>query len=261
MGKRKVEYEEFDLLEDNLKDYKKKRPKPLLILLSIVSTLLSFFSLARIYPLYVEAIIPGVIVPGVYLNKGFGGLNIGVPPVGSMMIDGIEVDLKELKEEHGMMYIFIVPMSKQEIDRQLKKMVNFLLYKNNSNNINNLYGYTLELSDADNKEYFMLMSLSIKAFKESEINLNREFVEYLQESITCYYDSNNIFEGCDFYDSRSENDYLEQQDSPNNLRERYSDEVYLKRYVFMFGMYKEYVESKGYNLEEHLPNPNVWKKS
>ena len=29
VGKKRIEYEEFDLIEDNLKDYKKKRVKPL----------------------------------------------------------------------------------------------------------------------------------------------------------------------------------------------------------------------------------------
>jgi hypothetical protein len=257
VGKIRVEYEEFDLLEDNLKDYKKKRPKPLIILFSIVSTLFSIHSLARIYPLHVEAIIPGIVFPGVYLNKGFEGLNLGVTQEDILVIDGVEVDLVKLKEEFGIMYTIIVPISKQEARRQLNRFKNFTY--NQDYTVTPMYGYTIELDEDETIEYWMLVSSTIEMIKEIETPINNEFVGLVQELITCSINPNINVEQCFF--GHVVGNFNQYQHISEDLLKRYSDEIDLKSQLIKFEVYKEYVKSKGYNLEEHLPNPNVWKKS
>jgi hypothetical protein len=257
VGKKRVEYEEFDLIEDNLKDYKKKRPKPLIIIINIVLTLLSIHSLARIYPLHVEAIIPGIVVPGVYLNQGFEGLNIGVPQEGSLLIDGVEVDLDKLKEEYGILYTIIVPMSKQEARRQYNKLKNFTY--NLDYSITPMFGYTIELNEEETLEYWMLVSSTNEKIKEMNAPINREFVGLVQELIECRINPNINVEQCFLgYVVRNFDQYPHISE---DLLKRYSFEIDLKLKLIEFEIYKAYVESKGYNLEEHLPDPNVWKKT
>lgn len=257
MGKKRVEFEEFDLIEDNLKDYKKKRPKPLIIIINIVLTLLSIHSLARIYPLYVEAIVPGIVVPGVYLNQGFEGLNVGVSQEGSLVIDGVEVDLAKLKEEYGILYTIIVPMSKQEARRQFNKLKNFTY--NLDYTITPMFGYTIELDEEETLEYWMLVSSTVEMIKEIDAPINQEFVGLLQKLIECRINPNINVEQCFF--GYVVGNFSQYPHISEDLLKRYSYEIDLKSQLIRFEVYKKYVESKGYNLEDHLPDPNVWKKT
>jgi hypothetical protein len=255
VGKKQVEFEEFDTIEENLKDYKKKRVNPFAIIITIASFLVSTYSIARLYPLYVEAIVPGIVVPGIYLNQGFEGLYIGVPQEGSLVIDGEEVDLSNLKEETGIMYTLFVPMNKQEAKRQLNKARRFLYTQNYS--VTPWFGYTIELNEDETKEYLVLVSSAFERIKDIEAPLNHEFVQLAKQLVICRTNTYYNFEQCDF-NGLVVGNHSQFPHISEDLLNRYSYEIDLKNHLIRFEIFKEYVQSKGYNLEDYLPNPNVW---
>lgn len=255
VGKKRIEYEEFDLIEDNLKDYKKKRVKPFAIILSLVSFFFSVYSIARIWPLYVEAIIPGVVVPGVYLNQGFEGLHLGVPQEGSLMIDGVEVDFVKLKDEYGIMTTILVPMSQQEARRQYNKLRNFT--HNQDHSITPMFGYTIEFNEEETLEYWMLVSSTFEKIKTMDAPMNHEFVELVQELIRCRINLNINVEQC--FPGYVVGNLSQYPHIFEDVLKRYSYEIDLKSELIKFEVYKEYVESKGYILKENLPYPKGWR--
>lgn len=255
VGKKRIEYVEFDLIEDNLKDYKKKRVKPFTIIFSIVSFFFSMYSIARIWPLYVEAIIPGIIVPGVYLNQGFEGLNIGIPQEDSLVIDGVEVDLMKLKDEYGIMTTIIIPMTHQEAKRQYNKLRSFTT--NQDYSVTPMFGYTIEFDEKETLEYWMLVSSTFEKIKTMDAPMNHEFVELVQKLIKCRINPNINVEQC--FPGYVVGNLSQHPHISEDLLERYSYEIDLKSELIKFEVYKEYVESKGYSLKESLSDPKVWK--
>ncbi len=258
MGKKQVEFEEFDTIEENLKDYKKKRANPFVIIFGIVSFLASLHSLARIFPLHVESIIPGVIAPGIYLNHGYEGLNLGSPTEGSMIIDGVEVDLNSLKEEYGIFYQLVIPMSQKEVDNQSFKIRLFERYQNYQ--VTPHFGYAIQLDFDEQKEYYKLISDYVRVLKDMNFTHNHEFMTLIQDIISCQYNEYLKLDQCGFslYWFRENYPYHPLLSTP--LFERSEDEIELKSKLFFFEVFKEFVTSKGIDLKESLPNPNVWSR-
>lgn len=256
VGKKRVEFEEFDTIEENLKDYKKKRVNPFAIIISIGSFFVSMYGLARSFPLHVESIIPGVIAPGIYLNQGYEGLNLGSPTEGLMNIDGIEVDLATLKEEYGIFFQLVIPISPQEVENQNRKIRLFERYQNYQ--VTPHFGYAIQLDFDEQKEYYKLVTDYARVFKEMSFTHNNEFMTLLQDITTCRYNEYFEYEQCGISLYRFRTDYPYHPILNTTLFERYEDEIELKANLFFFEVFKEYVESKGYDLNESLPNPNVW---
>ena len=225
VGKKRVEFEEFDTIEENLKDYKKKRVNPFAIIISIASFFVSMYGLARSFPLHVESIIPGIVVPGIYLNQGFEGLNIGVPQEGSLVIDGEEVNLSKFKEETGIMYTLFVPMSKQEAKRQLNKARRFLYTQDYS--VTPWFGYTIEFNEDETKEYLVLVSSAFEMIKDIEAPLNHEFVRIAKQLIICQTNTYYNFKQCSF-DGLVVGNHSQYPHISEDLLNRYSYEVDLK---------------------------------
>jgi hypothetical protein len=256
VGKKKVEFEEFDTIEENLKDYKKKRTNPFVIIFGIVSFLASLHSLALSFPLHIESIIPGVIAPGIYLNHGYEGLNLGAPTEGSMIIDGVEVDLNTLKEEYGIFYQLVIPMSQKEVENQDRKIRLFERYQNYQ--VTPHFGYAIQFDFDEQKEYYELVSDYVRVFKEMSFAHNSEFMTLVQDITTCRYNEYFKFDQCGISLYWFKVDYPYHPLFSTSLIERYEDEIELKSKLLMFEVFKEYVTSKGIDLRESLPNPNVW---
>jgi hypothetical protein len=251
------EYEEFDTIEENLKDYKKKRRKILWALLNVVGILVSIYQLALGFPRHVEQFFPGLVL-GVPLNEGYAGLNLGIPAEGTRLIDGLEVDLAQLKEESGIYYHLVVPMTKQEAKDQLKKSSNF--NKGQDWVLTPMYGYTLNLSYEEHKEYQLLFSSYMEAIKNDEIPIKTGFTNLIKELVEC--ELNNHFEIvlCG-YSWNLDEYYAYTQGVSQEVINRYKHEFKIKTDIFRFAVYKEYVQSKGYNLEDYLPDPIVLRLS
>jgi len=249
------EIKEFDTIEENLKDYKKRRRKTLWALLNVVGLLVSTYQLALSFPRHVEQFFPGLVL-GVPLNEGYDALNLGIRAEGTRLLDGKEVDLAQLKKESGIYYHLIVPMTKQEAKDQLKKSSNFS--KGQDWFLTPMYGYTLNLSYEEHKEHLVLFSSYMEAIKNDEIPIKTGFTNLIKELVKCEPNNHYQIVQCG-YSWNLDDDYAYTQGVSKEVINRYKHEFKIKKDIFRFVVYKEYVQCKGYNLEEYLPDPNVWR--
>ncbi|MBS3991614.1 MAG: hypothetical protein KGZ51_06025 [Erysipelothrix sp.] len=149
-------------------------------------------------------------------------------------------------------------MTKQEAKDQLKKSSNF--NKGQDWLLTPMYGYTLDLSYEEHKEHLLLLSSYMEAIKNDEIPIKTGFTNLIKELVECELNNHYQIVQCG-YSWYLDEDYAYTQGVSKEVINRYKHEFKLKTDIFRFAVYKEYVKSKGYNLEDYLPDPIVLRLS
>ena len=183
-------------------------------------------------------------------KKGFNALELGVLPEGTREVNGKVYDLSQLQEEYGVYYPLVVPMTKEEISKQYQKLVLFLTKTHDNTTSFSNFGYNLKITDmpeGTDIEFSNIRSNTVKKIYKGEIMPSNPFMQIVQKNTSCW---TGEFAGCQMY-SNIESGII-YEFSKETIRE-YSNEYFLRFWIFEFEMWKRFVESKGYNLEDYVP--------
>ena len=183
------------------------------------------------------------------INKGFKAVELGVIPEGIREINGVEYDLAQLKEEYGVYYPLVVPMTKKEISRQHWKLIIFMNHNHDSTKFFQDFGYTLKTEDmpeGTNIEFSHFKSEMVRRLNNGEIMPTHPFMDIVRKNSSCW---TGEFAGCQMYsniESRIIYDFSEEV-----IRE-YRDEYVLRFWLFEFEIWDSFLGSKGYNLDDYV---------
>ncbi len=182
-------------------------------------------------------------------NKGFGGLDLGVMPEGAREVNGKVYDLAQLQEEYGVYYPLVVPMTKEEISKQYQKLVLFLTKTHDNTTAFSNFGYNLKITDMPEGTITEFNNIETNIFRKlykGEIMPSNPFMQIVQKNTSCW---TGEFAGCQMHPSIEDGIY---DFSRETIRE-YSNEYFLRFWLFKFEIWNRFVESKGYNLEDYIP--------